>query len=111
LIIVYGPKLSGKSTTINKVLDKKIGVITVRFQKETTLFKEIGKILEIPDIKLNLQNINEIFKLFKKEYERCPIINIDINGEYNVLMEQWVRDGRALTEGGLGFCDYNSVFL
>src|SRR5690606_20577515 len=34
-----------------------------------------------------------------------PVINIEVNGEYHISMEQWVRDGRHLTEAGKGVCD------
>ena len=94
LIIVYGPKLSGKTTTINKVLEGRKGVISVSYQKETNLLKEIGRTLEVPTEKLSLSIIETIFREFKDKYGSYPIVSVDVNGEYNFSMEQWVRDGR-----------------
>jgi hypothetical protein len=105
LIIVYGPKMSGKSTTVNKVLEGRNGVIRVAYQKETNLIKELGRILKIPTIEISLNTIETIFQEFKKVYGSYPIISVDINGQYHSAMEQWVRDGRHLTEAGKGVCD------
>jgi hypothetical protein len=105
LIIVYGPKVSGKTTTINKVLKGRKGVIPVYYQKETNLIKELGRILEVPTEKICLPIIKQIFQEFKKVHGTFPIVSVDINGEYDNSMEQWVRDGRHLTENGKGVCD------
>jgi AAA+ ATPase superfamily predicted ATPase len=48
LIIIYGPKVSGKTTTINKVLKGRKGVIPVFYGKDTNLIQELGRFLEIP---------------------------------------------------------------
>jgi type II secretory ATPase GspE/PulE/Tfp pilus assembly ATPase PilB-like protein len=50
LLIVYGPKVSGKTTTINKVLERRKGVIPVAYKKGTDLLVELGRILEIPSL-------------------------------------------------------------
>jgi hypothetical protein len=105
LIIVYGPKMTGKSTTVNKVLEGRKGVIRVSYQKETNLIKELGRILEIPNDKSSLNMVETIFREFKKVYGSYPIISVEINGQYDISMEQWVRDGRHLTEDGEGVCD------
>jgi energy-coupling factor transporter ATP-binding protein EcfA2 len=105
LIIVYGPKTSGKSTTVNHVLEGRKGVIRVSYQKDTNLIKEIGRILKVPTSEISLNMVETIFREFKKVYGSFPIISVDINGQYDISMEQWVRDGRHLTEGGDGVCD------
>jgi hypothetical protein len=105
LIIVYGPKISGKSTTVDQVLKGRKGVIPVSYQKETNLKDELGRVLEIPNEKRSLNMVKTIFQEFKKVYGSYPIIHIEINGQYHSDMEQWVRDGRHLTEGGKGVCD------
>jgi hypothetical protein len=97
--------MTGKSTTVNKVLEGRKGVIRVSYQKEINLIKEIGRILEIPNEKRSLNMVETIFQEFKKVYGSYPIISVDINGQYDISMEQWVRDGRHLTEGGEGVCD------
>ena len=61
LIIVYGPKLSGKTTTLNKVLEGRKGVISVYYRKETNLLKELGRILKVPEKKISLSIIKTIF--------------------------------------------------
>jgi AAA+ ATPase superfamily predicted ATPase len=73
LIIVYGPKTSGKSTTVNQVLKGRKGVIRVSYQKETNLIKELGRI-EIPNDKRSLNMVETIFQEFKKVYGSYPII-------------------------------------
>jgi hypothetical protein len=105
LIIVYGPKMTGKSTTVNKVLEGRKGVIRVSYQKEINLIKELGRILEVPTSEISLSTVETIFREFKKVYGLNPIISVEINGQYDISMEQWVRDGRHLTEGGKGVCD------
>jgi hypothetical protein len=105
LIIVYGPKTSGKSTTVNQVLNGRKGVIRVSYQKETNLIKELGRILKIPTTEISLNMVETIFQEFKEVYGSYPIVSVDINGQYDISMEQWVRDGRHLTEGGKGVCD------
>jgi hypothetical protein len=86
-------------------LEGRKGILSIRYKIGTSLLEEIGKILEIPFEKLSLQNIKSVFESFKETYGSYPIINVDINGEYNISMEQWVREGRALTESGKGVCD------
>ena len=86
LIIVYGPNLSGKSTTISKVLEGRKGVISVSYQKETKLLKELGRILKIPNDEISLSTIE---REFKEKYGSYPIVSVDINGEYDFSMEQW----------------------
>jgi hypothetical protein len=105
LIIIYGPKISGKTTTINKVLEGRKGVIPVSYEKGKNLLVELGSFLEIPTEKISSLTIKKIFQEFKKVYGTFPIVSIDINGEYDVSMEQWVRKGRHLTEDGKGVCD------
>jgi uncharacterized protein (DUF2344 family) len=82
LIIVYGPKTSGKSTTVNQVLKGRKGVIRVSYQKETNLIKELERILEIPNDKRSLNMVETIFREFKKVYCSYPINSVDINGQY-----------------------------
>ena len=67
--------------------------------------KELGRTLEVPTEKLSLSTIETIFREFKDKYGSYPIVSVDVNGEYDFSMEQWVRDGRHLTEDGKGACD------
>jgi AAA+ ATPase superfamily predicted ATPase len=87
LIIVYGAKMTGKSTTVKKVLEGRKGVINVSYQKETNLIKELGRILEIPNEKRSLNMVETIFQEFNKIHGSYPVINVDINGEYHNSME------------------------
>lgn len=85
LVIVYGPKHSGL-------------LFLITLGKSITIWKVLEN--------STFQNIKLIFESFKEKYGKYPIINVEINEEYDLSMEEWVRDGRALTEDGKGVCDF-----
>jgi hypothetical protein len=105
LIIFYGPKLSGKSTCVKHVLRERPGVISISYNNDSSLFASIGRFLGIPQDQWEESMIEEIFVKSKKEFACNPIINCDVNGEYESTMTSWIYDARRLTEGGKGVCD------